>query len=56
MILMGASSVAENGGVSIPQSLPTASQEAWRELEQPGVGFSSFAAPPFIYGAVIERI
>jgi hypothetical protein len=41
--------IAENGGVSIPQSLPTASQEARRELERLQASFSSLAACPFFY-------
>jgi len=49
MIFKGASSVAENGAVSIPQSLPTASQEARRELEQPRANFSSLAALPNLF-------
>jgi len=39
--------VVENGGVLFPQSLPTASQEARRELEQPRASFASLAALPY---------
>ena len=40
--------ITENGAVSIPQSLLTASQEAWRELEQLRGSFASLAPRPHL--------
>lgn len=48
MILMGASSVAENGGALFPNLFLPLLSEGWRELEQPRPSFASFAGLPFI--------